>query len=278
MASIGIAAPSSTSASRFPKEQAEMDSPAGRLLFALHLIERSVLPRVIELNAGGATLYLDVVQQGLQIAPRTGDYYAVDEECARQAPGLYHALQRKRLAARKAQGAFAENRPAMISCIARVLLRHCQRGRLRHRVRAADLEEVVSQVPVLAMDIYRSALDQAPAEPEGVVSNFFYEVRKQALEAWLVTRSGWVTEFPGQVRSVEEIRSMSRTALVSANWASRAGGAAAPSLSFLSGEPQHQIWFVAADSQHVAQMLCTPAQWAMFLSAWLKSTRETAGI
>lgn len=254
------------------------DSPARRLLFTLHLIERTVLPRSIYLDAGGTALYLDVVQQHLQIAPRAGDYYAVDEKLAHDAPDIHRALDRKRSAVRKAQDAISDAPKPVVDCVARTLTRHCSRATFKHRVDAAEFADVTSQLPIAPFDIYESALAQHEHAPGGIVEQFFGQVREQAREAWLVTRSGWVLAYPEGVRSIEELRGMTDAADAVAAWAPWATASPRPSLSFFSDPGQSWLWCVAADKHHVAQLLCTPAQWAFMLSAWAKAERQTPAL
>lgn len=253
---------------------AEMDDrlagarPPERLLSLLMLVQRSVLPRHVELTTGETAIALDLASQRLQLGVRAGNHYVVDDALAAAAPAAHKLLRRRARSVIRHDETLRENQSALCACAARALLRFCADGEPRCRVRAAPLEEVWAAASFPVMDLYEAARDHAVQADDGPVRAFFDTVRGKMDEAWLLSQDGWVITPPPDALSLAQYAAMTMTARQLGAWRDATAATSAAQLAYAARPPHNWIWCVASDAQNIALLRCPPLKWASTLSAW----------
>ncbi len=256
-------------------EQVLADSrPPERLLSLLMLVERTVLPRRVELMGTGAGAALDLASQRLQLGVQAGNYFVIDDALAAAAPAVYKLLRRRARAVSRHDETFRMHSAALCACAARALLSFCSQSGPRFHVEAAPLEEVWAAASFSVMELYEAARDDTVSQRRGPVRAFFETVRSKTDEAWLLSQDGWVLDAPAQARGLAKYAEMTKTARELGAWRGAAG--ITPQLAYATRPPHEWIWCIANDTHHIALLRCPPLKWAATLNAWNDHTASDA--
>lgn len=242
--------------------------PPERLLSLLMLVQRTVLPRHVELTRRETAIALDLASQRLQLGVRAGNHFMVDDALAAAAPAAHKLLRRRARSVIRHDETLRENQPALCACAARALLRFCADGEPRYRIEAAPLEEAWAAASFSVMELYEAARDQAVRAGDGPVRAFFETVRPKMDEAWLLSQDGWVITPPPDARSLAQYAEMTRTARQLGAWRDASSAMGAGQLAYAARASHDWIWCIASDARHIALLRCPPLKWAATLSAW----------
>jgi hypothetical protein len=242
--------------------------PPERLLSLLMLVQRTVLPRHVELTSRETAIALDLASQRLQLGVRAGSHFMIDDALATAAPAAHKLLRRRARSVIRHDEILRENQPALCACAGRALLRFCADGEPRYRVEAAPLEEAWGAASFSVMELYKAARDQAVQEGDGPVRAFFETVRPKMDEAWLLSQDGWVITPSHDARNLAQYAAMTKTARQLGTWRDADAATSAPQLAYAARASHAWIWCVASDAHHIAVLRCSPLKWAATLSAW----------
>ncbi|RIA56559.1 hypothetical protein [Dichotomicrobium thermohalophilum] len=242
--------------------------PSERLLSLLMLVQRTVLPRHVELKTDDTAVGLDLASQRLQLGVRAGNHFFIDDTLATAAPAAHKLLRRRARGVIRHDETLRDHQAALCACAARALLRFCAEGEPRYRINAAPLEEAWAAASFSVMDLYEAAREQAMQAGRGPVRAFFDTVRAKMDEAWLLSQDGWIVEAPADARGLAQYAEVTKTARLLAAWRDAASDAGTPQLAYATRPPHDWIWSIASDANHIALLRCSPLKWAATLSAW----------
>lgn len=242
-----------------------------RFLALLALIDRTVLPRVLTIETESAIFSLDVADRKLALLPRRQNAYAVDQQLAADAPKIHRLLGKRIQAVQKSSDRLASAREALLRCAGRLLWGLAGTARARVGIGVVERDEIATSMPFSALELYRTAADQAAGPAAGAASAYGEAMKPRALSAWRATRTGWVLDWPAASDSKADLRLIARISAAardSSAWLERAGMGRAPSLSFLSGAGHRTIRCLAADETHIVQLSLQPSAWSGALQGW----------
>jgi len=242
--------------------------PSDRLLTLLALIERTVLPRRIELVGAEKVITLPVAAKRLQLGVHAQTHVVVDEALAKAAPPAYKLLRRRLRAIPRDHEILQTHETAICACAARALLTFIEEGAASYDIEAAPREDVVSAAAFPALMLYEQARDHAATAEGGAVRAFVNRVSAKMEEVWLFTQDGWVLEGPSARRTLEEYATMTQTARQLSAWTAATSGDGKPAIAYATRPPHDWIWCIAVDANHIALLRCAPLHWASTLSAW----------
>jgi len=242
--------------------------PAERLLSLLRLIERTVLPRHIELASMNTIMTLPVAGQRLQLGARVQNQFVIDDTLAKAAPAAHKLIRRRSRAISRRQDVLEAHQTELCACAARALLAFCAEGEAAYQTDAASREEIGAPVAFSAMELYERARDQVANVQYGPVRKFVDSVRPKMAEIWVVTQDGWILEGPTARRTPDVYAAMTRTTLQLSAWTAATTRETQPAIAYATRPPYDWIWCIVSDAAHFALLRCPPPHWAATLSAW----------
>ncbi len=239
-----------------------------RLFSVLQLIERTVLPRSIDLTSAGTEVSLDVARQRLHLGVRSGSHFLVDEPLAASAPAPHRLLRKRIRRIDRRNEIFREHQAELCACAARALLNFCAEDHAGYRLKSAPLDELGASAAYTVIDLYEEARDHAADRGPGPVRAFCEAVWPKMDEVWLFTRDGWILEAPRENRNLGSYIEMTRTADQLRGWMTGSASDSVPRIAYATRPPREWIWCIASDSRHLALLRCQPLHWATTLNAW----------
>jgi hypothetical protein len=242
--------------------------PPERLLSLLMLVQRTILPRHVEVKSSASAIELDVSSGRLQLGVRSGSHFVIDDALAAAAPDAYKLLRWRASAVTRHDETLRQYQPALCACAARALMRFCAEGASRYRIEAAPVQEVWAAASFTGMELYEAARDQAVEADRGPVRAFFDTVHSKMDEAWLISQDGWIIAAPADARGLAKYAEMTKTARQLGAWSEALSDASVPRLAYATRPPRERIWCIASDAYHLALLRCPPLTWAATLSAW----------
>lgn len=246
------------------------ETPLERFMALLALVDRTVLPRAINVESAVMSFSLDTGQQRLSLLPRHQTSYATDQLLSAEAPRVYRTLNRKAQSARKAMDRMMPARDAIRRCAARALWEFACTGPARHRVHIAS-EDDVGGIGFSALELYAATREQVAPAGDGPVSAFYSFMKPRAKAGWHAARSGWVHDWPQDDDGRQSLRALAdifHTAGGFGAWVDATGTGDGASLTFLSGPGHKVIRCVVADDTDIAHLALSPTAWAGALQNW----------
>ncbi|MFP3920334.1 MAG: hypothetical protein ACLFPA_07530 [Dichotomicrobium sp.] len=253
-----------------PEAFTDAETPLERFLALLALVDRTVLPRAINVESAAMSFSLDTGKQRLSLLPRHQTSYATDQILSAEAPRVYRTLNKKAQSARKAMDSMMPARDAILRCAARALWEFAGTGPAQHRIHVAS-EDDVGGIGFSALELYAATREQVAPAGEGPVSAFYALMKPRALAAWHAARSGWVHDWSQGGDSRQSLRALAdifQTARGFGAWIDATGTGDGASLTFLSGTGHKVIRCVVADDTDIAHLALSPTAWAGALRNW----------
>jgi hypothetical protein len=276
----------------------------------LRLIERSILPRAITVQAGGRQIQFEVSAQKLLLCPWSGGTYLVDSHLKAEAPEAWEVLSRGGEAVRNNPGVLEAARDALLRHSGRVLAslaaggdalkcsvhacRPASRAASGSRLpgfSAAELTSALSEpaavqpppppppvsVPEPVLHIPATALEPEPARA-GQVAAFYRAVAPAIPDAWLFGASGQPEGSPARGGKPEDLAEMAKTVPPAQEWLElldEPGGGPVMAVFF---EPSQQgLRCFAIDAGHVVLLSGTAIELGPILAGWRSAQRHTGG-
>lgn len=275
---------------------------SGILWRALHVIDRSVLPREITFRAGRRRLDLDVEGQCALIGPKLDGLFVVDEQFRQDAPQAYEIVRQGLLNdsgqsprqdaeasgdARSAASVLTSHRDAFLRLWGRALAGLCDDATeiettVSAQNRGRGLEtETRRLLGFSALELLGAVGPHVSGNPDSLVLAFYSAQRQAAPDSWLFHLAGWPVAFPGEVMDLDRISDMGATARTMQEWRSNLGDIRGPIMSVMMSPQQDAFRCVAMDDAYVALVSRPSAEIGAALAAWRsaqmgKATVQTA--
>lgn len=269
----------------------------------LHIIERSILPRAVDLRTAKGRLQIEVSEQRMLLAPRRDGRFLIDRQLAQEAPAAADLLR---------QGAEAAvQQPDLLHAHREALLRHCARAlhwltsgadTVEWRVKALRTGERALKSPALpgfdirelaallapgtassAMPIQAApeAGSQPPSSPPpgdsaGTVAAFYRQVAEKVQDTWLFEASGHPAGVPSHASSRTSYSELAEAAAQVRKWHEDLPPVVdGPVMAVLVGPSRDNIRCMAVDGEHVALLSCSGLELGVVLAGW-RATRQIA--
>ncbi len=269
----------------------------------LHIIERSILPRAVDLRTAKGRLQIEVSEQRMLLAPRRDGRFLIDRQLAQEAPAAADLLRRGADA--------AVQQPDLLHAHREALLRHCARAlhwltsgadTVEWRVKALRTGERALKGPALpGFDAHEltallapgTATTAAPVqagpetgpqppsspparESDGTVAAFYRQIAARVQDAWLFEASGHPAGVPSNASSRTSYSELVEAAAHARAWHEDLPPVAeGPVMTVLVGPSRETIRCMAVDGEHVALLSCSGLELGMVLAGW-RATRQIA--
>jgi hypothetical protein len=234
------------------------------------VIERSVLPRSVVCESGGARLEFDVFRQGALLCPRAGSTFALDGTLRQEAPRLCGILHEGPASACTRAAETAAFRDALLRHFGRALANFARSpGPVRVSVRAPTvLQGKLSALPSFsAAELADAAVAPPEAEASGSVSTFFEEIGAGTSDAWLFQRPARLQHAPASGSS-EQAGTMTELAQSAEAWREGLETFQGPLFAVFLGAPNENLQCVAVDTTHIALISRQPLELGWLLRSW----------
>lgn len=239
----------------------------------VHIIDRSILPRTIEVRAPKKSIEIDASGGRMLLCPRLNGVLDADDELRRESPRMCAYLE-------AGVGTAGQEMPdadiaALRRQCARTLMRVAASAKTTAAIsiRARRMREHVREHILLpshsAIDIARSLAPFALCNAKGTVADYYRQVASSIDDAWLLDHSGRPIAFPQSVAHVREIRSAESIALDMQAWRELAQTLHEPVAAFATpGRGYTGMRSLAIDNHHVALLSGSAAQVGFLITVW----------
>ncbi len=262
----------------------------------LHIIERSILPRAVDLRTANGRLQIEVSEQRMLLCPRRDGRFFIDGQLEGEAPEAADLLRRGADAAVRHADVLHAHREA--------LLRHCARAlrgltsgadTVQWRVKALRPGERAFNGPTLpgfnaselaaAMPPARAAAETGSTSPQSTqpagnqepVAAFHGQIAAKIQDAWLFAASGDPAGIPSHASGRTSFGEMTEAAAHARAWREDLNTVVeGPVMAVLVGPSRENIRCMAIDGGHVALVSCTALELGPVLAGW-RAAQQTAG-
>lgn len=239
----------------------------------LHTIERSILPRTIDLRTRNGRLQIDASASKLLVGPHADGGFFLDDELKRDAPDAWDILRGGAGAVAARGKALGTARAALLKLCARALIgltdgvTTVERGvrALRPVERAND----GSQLPSFsALELATALAPALQTAAQGPVAAFYRQLAPKLPDAWLFDHAGRPAGYPSRVTRLAEIEDMANSVASALEWRQHLERVDGPIMSVFVELSRESVRCLAIDTRYVALISGSGLELAAMLSAW----------
>jgi hypothetical protein len=239
----------------------------------LHTIDRSILPRTIDLRTSKGQLQIEARASKVLICPRVGGSFFLDDELKRDAPDVWEILRGGTDAVVARGEVLASARLALVKLCARALIRVTSGvADVTYNVKALrPVERAANGSPLPSYTAFELAVSLAPAlraAAQGPVAAFYRQIAPKLADAWLFDHTGRPAGYPARVTRLAEIEDMAKTVASALTWREHLSGVVGPVMSVFVESSRESVRCLAVDAGYVALVSGTGLEMAAMLSAW----------
>lgn len=259
----------------------------------LHVVDRTILPRIIELRTADMRLQIEASAQRLLLCPKRDGKFYLDDKLKHEAPDVWNSL--------RSSNANVTNLSKLLNAHRDALLRQCARALQRLSSGAAWVEwavkalrpsrgvDKVSAVPSFGVQELAAAMAYGeagqmtpPASPAAVSSQtlppleiatatrFYRQIAPRMADAWLFSASGEPVGVPSRAGNQAAVPQMAEAAVHARTWQADVEELVkGPVMAVFVGQPREELRCLAIDGGHVALASCTGVELGVVLAGWL---------
>lgn len=248
----------------------------------LHTIDRSILPRTIDLRTPNGQLQLEACAGKVLVAPRANGGFLVDDRLKQDAPEAWDILRGGTGAVAARGQALEATRPALLRLCARALTGLTEGVATVERVvkalrpfeRAHDGSQLPNFTALELAAALAPALQQGSAH--GPVAAFYQQIAPKLPDAWLFDHAGHPAGYPSRVTQLAEIKDMANSIASALAWRAQLSGVDGPVMSVFVESTRESVRCLAIDAGYVALASGPALEFAAMLSAW-RAVRQGSG-
>lgn len=240
----------------------------------LHAIERSILPRSIELITPAGWVRIDAANGRMLLCPRLNGVYCSDDELREEGPHIWRYLSTGGTAHSSDLGTLLSEQDALRRQCGRALASFTETGsNAQCSIKALRAREFVLQRLQLpsfsALELARALGANLFGTANGMVVEYYRLLAPEIRDAWLFERTGRPLGFPADVVAMDEIRTAAMAVRSALSWRQSAEPQEGKLLAVGTlGEREGGVRGLAIDTHHIAFMSGPVTQSGAIISAW----------